>query len=214
MSGYFVTGTDTGVGKTFVTAALARRARTLGRRVFAFKPIETGCQHAEGRLIGADQAELWRAAGGWQEGALQGLYQFAAPLAPLMAAEAEGRTIDLPSIVATFQSGSRSADLALVEGAGGWRVPLTSSDDISALARRLELPVIVVARATLGTINHSLLTLEAVERDGCRVACLVLSRQPADDRELAAGNVAQIRRRWPGLVLMLETDDRILDPLL
>lgn len=211
MKGFFVTGTDTGVGKTFVAAALARRAveRNLGR-VFAFKPIETGCV----ARYGEDQEELARAAGDWQQDELRGLYQFAFPAAPRVAAEAEGRTIELESIVRTYVVGARDGGLAIVEGAGGWRVPITDAADMAALARRLELPVIIVARATLGTINHSLLTIEAVQNDGCSVAALVLSRRPDDDAAFAASNAREIARRWSGTIIELSASPSSLDALL
>lgn len=209
---YFVTGTDTGVGKTHVSAALARRARELhpGRRVFVFKPIETGCA----REYGEDQEALAAAAGDWQQGRLRGLYQFRAPVAPLVAADAEGRTIDVASIVETFRGASEGTSLALVEGAGGWRVPITPTHDMASLAIALGLPVVVAARATLGTINHSLLTIEAVERDGCAVAALVLSLRPEEDATFAASNAAQIARRWPGRIIVLGESAAVLDGLL
>jgi dethiobiotin synthetase len=208
---YFVTGTDTGIGKTYVAAALARRAleRRPSERVFAFKPIETGCT---GRF-GEDQEALARAAGDWQQGALRGLYQFAQPAAPLVAARAENRTIEMGAVAETYRRGREGAVLALVEGAGGWRVPITPSVDMAALARSLGLRVIVVGRASLGTINHSLLTLEAVERDGCTVAALVLSRRPEDDPAFAASNVEQIGRCWPGTIIVLADDASVLDIL-
>lgn len=210
MHGYFVTGTDTGVGKTFTSAALASRARALGKRVFAFKPIETGCQPPEGD----DQRTLSTAAGDWQTGALRGLYQLSRPVAPLVAAEAEHRTIDLDLIDVTIRESAPHADLVIIEGAGGWRVPITPTIDMAAFAGRLGLPVIVVARASLGTINHSLLTLEAVERDGCSVAALVLSRQPSDDPDFTASNAHEISRRWRGLIVTLTSDPSVLDPLI
>lgn len=214
MKGYFVTGTDTGVGKTFVTSALARRARALGRRVFAFKPIETGCEVVDHRRIGADQERLALAAGDWQQGDLRGVYKFQLPAAPRVAAEAEGVTVDLGLIAMTFAAGAGQADVVLVEGAGGWRVPITRTEDTGALARLTHLPVVVVARATLGTINHSLLTLEAIERDGLSVALLVLSRHPGDDPAFAQDNAAQIRSRWPGDVLVFSQLETDLDSLL
>lgn len=210
MKGYFVTGTDTGVGKTFTSAALASRARALGKRVFAFKPIETGCVPPEGD----DQRTLSAAAGDWQTGPLRGLYQLSQPVAPLVAAEAEHRTIDLDLVEVTIREAASHADLVVVEGAGGWRVPITPSIDMAGFAFRLALPVIVVARATLGTINHSLLTLEAVERDGCEVAALVLSRQPGDDPDFTASNAHEIARRWKGPLLTLAADTSVLDLLL
>jgi dethiobiotin synthetase len=209
---YFVTGTDTGVGKTYVTAALARRARDRSpdRRVFAFKPIETGCTG----VFGEDQERLAQAAGDWQQGALRGLYQFQQPAAPLVAARAESRTIEIQSIVETYRAGQQGNSLALVEGAGGWRVPITPTVDMAALAVVLGLPVIVVARASLGTINHSLLTLEAVERDGCTVAAIVLSQRPEDDPAFTVSNVQEISARWPGRIVVLGEDLSVLDFLL
>ena len=210
MNGFFVTGTDTGVGKTTVTAAIARRGRALGLRMFAFKPVETGCERG---ALGPDQTALCDAAGGWQQGPLRGIYQLASPVAPAVAAEEEGRTIDLGEIEARALEGAGQADVTVVEGAGGWRVPVTSREDIGGLARRLGLPVIIVARASLGTINHSVLTLEAVERDGCSVAALVMSRRPDEDPAFAHSNAQQIARWWNGLVLTYEGDDAALDPL-
>jgi dethiobiotin synthetase len=213
MKRYFVTGTDTGAGKTFVTAAIARRSRVLGKKVFGFKPIETGCELVEGRLVGADQEIVTAAAGGWQTGEQRGVYQLVRPLAPLVAAQAESKTIDLARIVEVATS-VPDVDVLLVEGAGGWRVPITESDDMSALARRLGARVVIAARAALGTINHSLLTIEAVERDGCEVAAVVLSRRPDDELEHAQSNAEQIRRRWNGSVLVFDIDESVLDALL
>jgi len=209
---YFVTGTDTGVGKTFVSATLVRRARQLKPegQVFAFKPIETGCAQDSGD----DQETLAKAAGDWQRGRLRGLYRFRQPAAPLVAATAESRTIDIGSIVDTFRANAKGTSLAIVEGAGGWRVPITPTVDMGGLAVALQLPVIVVGRATLGTISHSLLTLEAVERDGCTVAALVLSRRPEDDPAFTSSNATEIGRCWPGRIIVLGSDPSTLDELL
>jgi dethiobiotin synthetase len=215
MNGYFVTGTDTGVGKTFIGAALASRARQLGRRVFAFKPIETGVPPGQ---EGEDQQVLAAAAGGWQTGELRGVYRFRQPAAPRVAADAEKTAIDLARIQSVYLAGleggagSKAPNFVLVEGAGGWRVPITEFADTSTLAKTIGLPVLVVARAGLGTINHSLLTLEAIERDGCSVAALILNVRHDDDRIFARSNEQEIRARWPGrLIYFLEPAD--LDPL-
>lgn len=213
MSGFFVTGTDTGVGKTFVTSAIARRARELGRRVFAFKPIETGCVLVEGRLVGEDQEALCRAAGNWQTDELRGVYRFARPVAPLVAAEEQQTTIDIERIDEALRKGIGGAELVLVEGAGGWRVPITSSLDMGGLARRIGLPVVLVARASLGTINHTLLSAEAVERDGCSLRAVVLSKHPGEDSAFVESNADQIRRRWSGQVIVATGRGRELDVL-
>jgi dethiobiotin synthetase len=215
VTGYFVTGTDTNVGKTYVTCVLARRARALGHKVFAFKPIESGCAPGpDGQSFGADQELLARAAGDWQQGRLRGVYRFILPAAPLVAAAAAQMSIDLGLLAEIARAGASHASLTLVEGAGGWRVPITASADMSTLARELGLPVVIVARAGLGTINHTLLTIEAVERDGLPVASVVLSRRPEDDLGFAQSNRLEIVRRWPGLVLILGSDAAVLDDLL
>lgn len=217
MIGYFVTGTDTSVGKTHVTCALSRRARSLGHKVFAFKPIETGCVAGpDGEYRGEDQELLAEAAGAWQQGRLRGLYRFPLPAAPLVAADAARTSIDLGFVAEIARGGASQgqASLTLVEGAGGWRVPITASADMSALARELGLPVVVVARGGLGTINHTLLTIEAVERDGCSLAGVVLSRRPDDELAFVLRNRVEIVRRWPGKVLILATEPAVLDELL
>ncbi|MEJ7600149.1 MAG: dethiobiotin synthase [Kofleriaceae bacterium] len=211
MIGYFVTGTDTGVGKTFVTAALAREARALGVKVFAFKPVETGCSEVAGELRGDDQLVLAEAAGGWQTGRLLGLYQFRDPVAPLVASREAGTPIDIAAICSTARH--TPAALTLVEGAGGWRVPITETVDMGGLAQRLGLPVILVARAGLGTINHSLLTAEAIARDGCSLAAIVLSCIPTDSLPFADSNVAEIKRHV-GCPVMVHSQGHSLSMLL
>lgn len=213
MTGFFVTGTDTGVGKTHVTGALARCARTLGKKVFAFKPVESGCELVGDRLVGADMEALWNAAGGWQTGDLRGVYRLRSPVAPFVAARDEAVEIDMARIDQVFREGVAQSEVALVEGAGGWRVPITANADVSALAKQTGLPVVIVSRATLGTINHTLLTIEAVERDGCSLAAVVLSRRPEESAEFARSNRDEILSRWNGTVLIYEGSDAVLRPL-
>jgi dethiobiotin synthetase len=191
---------------------MARRARELGKKVFAFKPIETGCEAVGGRRVGPDQEIISEAAGNWQTGELRGLYQLSRPRAPSVAAAVDGVRIDLEQIAATATS-VPDADLVLVEGAGGWRVPITDTEDMSHLARRLGGDVVIAARGGLGTINHSVLTIEAVERDGLRIAALVLSRRPDEDPEFVRSNCEQIRRYWKGSVIVFDTEPTVLDPL-
>jgi dethiobiotin synthetase len=217
MNGYFITGTDTDVGKTYVTCVLARQAVAAGHKVFAFKPIETGCVvGVDGAYVGADQELLVAAAGNWQRGPLRGVYRFPLPAAPLVAAVQADSPIDLAFLVATARDGAAQsrASFTLVEGAGGWRVPITPDADMSTLAGALALPVLLVARARLGTINHTLLTVEAIERDRLRLAAVVLSQRGDDDPAAARSNRDEILRRWPGKVLILGTEPSVLDCLL
>lgn len=188
----FVTGTDTGVGKTFVTAAIARELVRQGESVFAWKPIETGCHEHAGLLIGEDAETLAIAAGDWQTDAGRGLYLFRTPVAPYVAAALESRSIDVAQVVSMAHAATTTS--VLVEGAGGLRVPITSDVDIASLAHSCGYPVVIVARASLGTINHSLLTVEAARRDGLTVAGVVLSRLPDVDQQTAESNRREIAR--------------------
>jgi dethiobiotin synthetase len=131
----------------------------------------------------------------------------------LVAAEAEATQIDMDRIVQVANSVT-DVDLMLVEGAGGWRVPITPDEDMSRLAQRLKLDVVIVGRAGLGTINHSLLTIEAVERDGLKIAAVVLSRRPNESPETARSNCEQITRRWKRTCLVFDGDARLFDELL
>jgi dethiobiotin synthetase len=216
MNGYFITGTDTNAGKTYVSCALARRAIAIGHKVLAFKPIETGCLDTGNGLRGEDQERLAEAAGNWQTGTLRGVYRLPLPAAPLVAAEVADTAIDLELLEQTARTGfaTSEASLLLVEGAGGWRVPITREADMATLAQRFRLPVVIAARAGLGTINHSLLTIEAIQRDGLEVAALVLSEHETEDRTVTLSNRTEIARRWPGRIIILRADDSALNPLI
>lgn len=213
MKGYFITGTGTGVGKTFVAVALSRCAVDLKHRVFAFKPIETGCREVDGSLLGDDQELLCAAAGNWQTGSLRGVYRFRKPAAPSVAARAEGCTLDPELVLRTFESGKAQASFAIVEGAGGWRVPITEHLDMAGLARLIGLEVIVVGSATLGTINHTLLTVESVKQSGQTVAAVVISEHPKDSVESSVSNIEQIQERIEETVIRFRGSAAELTPL-
>lgn len=171
MNGLFIAGTDTGCGKTAVGCALAAAARARGLRVRVLKPIETGC----GPAGPADALALAAAAGDARPVAELCPYALALPAAPQAAAAAAGVAIELERIIAAYRAACRGADLVLVEAAGGLRVPISAGLDMSGLARALELPVLLVARAALGTLNHTQLTLEAAARDGLHVVGVLVS---------------------------------------
>jgi dethiobiotin synthetase len=195
--GVFVTGTDTGCGKTTVAVALCRAARAAGLAVRVLKPVETGCEERDGRLHPADAVALALAAG--DDSPLERLcpYRLRLPAAPQVAASCEGIEIDPERIEKALAEAARGADLVVVEGAGGLRVPIRQGLDMAGLAARLGLPLLVVARARLGTINHTLLTLDAAATRGLRVAGVVINHTepelPAGDRR----NLELLRAQLP-----------------
>ena len=209
----FVTGTDTGVGKTEVSRQLAIDAVRQNRAVFAYKPIETGCAvGADGALIAADGERLADAAGSWQAGDDVTMFRFRLPAAPLVAGRAEQAIVDLTAIERQVRQHS-DREVILVEGAGGWRVPITETEDMGSLAKRLGFPIVIVGRAGLGTINHTLLTIEAVERSACSLLAVVLSRLPTDDLDFAESNRSEISSRWRGRVLTWQLGEELLSRL-
>lgn len=182
MNGFFITGTDTEIGKTFVTAALTRALAATGRRVAPIKSLAAGQELVDGRWVNEDVATLLAAQNLDLLDADVGPLQFREPCAPHIAARLEGRSIDRDALLATIRATTGKADLALVEGVGGFRVPLTDSWDTADLAVDLGLPVILVVGLRLGCINHALLTAEAIRARGLRLAAWVANtvdaRQP------------------------------------
>ena len=156
----FITGTDTGVGKTFVAATLAACLRAAGYRVGVMKPAETGCAESDGTLIAEDAMRLKGASGCAAPIEKICPYRFPYPLAPSIAAERAGVKIDIDHLRAVYDDMSSSHDVTLVEGAGGLMVPLLPSYTYADFARVFKLPILIVAANRLGAINHLLLTLE------------------------------------------------------
>lgn len=212
---FFVTGTDTGAGKTTVSCALLAAARARGLRTRAMKPIETGCEAD----LAADAVALELASTGDTDtlSTLSVVYRFTAPLAPAVAAEYEGRAIELaPVLHAADLLRAQSPDLFLVEGAGGLLVPVTDTLDMADLAAALGLPLLIVARDGLGTINHTLLTLEAAATRGRPVIGVILTATAAGSSERdAARNAREIERRGRVAVLgrLPHLDDTSLESL-
>jgi dethiobiotin synthetase len=170
-AGFFVTGTDTGVGKTVVACALVRALRDAGRDVGVMKPVETGVG-APGPL---DAIALRDASGANDPLGEICPVQLALPAAPTVAAAAEGTHVDLGVIRSAWARLRARHELMVVEGAGGLLVPLAENCSMAELAAELGLPLVVAARAALGTINHTLLTVEAIERRGLALAGVVIS---------------------------------------
>jgi dethiobiotin synthetase len=187
VSALFVTGTDTGVGKTFVACAIAMALRARGQRVGVIKPVETGVEH-----IPEDASRLRAAAG--DASPLDDVcpYRFRAPLAPDVAARLEDVRIDLDRIVALIERRRASVDVLLVEGAGGLLVPIVGRETWLDLAVRLALPVLIVAANRLGTINHCALTARVAQAAGADVRGFVLSEPVPHSDPSTATNAAAI----------------------
>ncbi len=167
---WFVTGTDTEIGKTFATCALLHRARRNGLEALGMKPVAAGAELLDGRWVNDDALRL-QAAGSFDPGLeLLNPYCLRSAIAPHLAARDEGVRID-PALIAARLAQLRSmAGCVFVEGAGGFRVPLGEDYDFAMLARELELPVILVVGMRLGCINHALLSAEAITARGLKLA--------------------------------------------
>jgi dethiobiotin synthetase len=188
--GLFVTATDTGVGKTEVACGIVRGLRGRGLDVGAMKPAQSGVAPGE-----PSDADLLReAAGGGDPPELVCPYSFADPLAPAVAARLAGVEIALDRVLAAARALAARHAALVVEGAGGLLVPLTARETYADLAAALGLPVLVVARAGLGTVNHTALTLEALRARGLRVAGVVLNRATAAADPSIPHNAAEIER--------------------
>ncbi len=192
MAGLFITGTDTGVGKTFVARGIASALRARGRRVGVMKPVETGCGGGLRRRP-ADALALRAAAGSALPLDRICPYRLDAPLAPDVAARLENVRIDPAVILAAFRAIDAVHDVTLVEGAGGLLVPIVERYSMADLARDLDLPLLVVVDSKLGAINHTLLTLEAAAARGLAVRGYVLNHASAAD-EAASTNASVLKR--------------------
>ena len=174
--GVFITGTDTGVGKTFFACKLAALLRVSGYRVGVMKPAESGCAEREGKLYPEDATLLKKASASQDPLDKICPYQFREPLAPNVAAQREGITLDIDRLIDVYNEISSTHDITLVEGAGGLMVPLLPSYTYADFARVLKLPVLVIAANRLGMINHLVLTLEHARCKGLSVLGYVLNR--------------------------------------
>jgi len=169
--GLFVTGTDTEVGKTWVSVALIAALRARGLSVAAMKPIASGGERdAAGRLVNEDALALQAAIGGTLDYAQINPYVFEPPIAPHLAAAEAGVALSLERLAAQAQDLAAGADIVVVEGVGGWAVPLDERHSVADLARALGWPVVLVVGLRLGCLNHALLTAQAIEAAGLSLA--------------------------------------------
>lgn len=193
MRGCFVTGTDTGVGKTVVAAAILAALRAGGQRVAAFKPVVTGLDDPPPPGWPSDH-ELLAAAAGEPDPMSVSPLTFGRPVSPHLAAELAGTAIEPAALVAGARRAAEKADALVVEGVGGTLVPLTPTFSVRDLAVELGLPVVVAARPGLGTINHTLLTLEALRSAGLSVVGVVMTPWPEEPCAVERSNRDTVAR--------------------
>jgi dethiobiotin synthetase len=193
MRGVFVTGTGTGVGKSVVAAALCAALAARGERVAAFKPAVTGLDEPAGEWP-PDHELLAAAAGAGQSPVEVAPHRFGPPLSPHLAAELSGETIEPALLVAAARGAGRGADAVVCEGVGGLLVPITPGYVVRDLAVDLGLPLVVAARTGLGTINHTLLTVESARAAGLAVAGVVMTPWTSRPAPIEASNRATIER--------------------
>jgi dethiobiotin synthetase len=196
-AGLLVTATDTGVGKTYVTALIARALCDAGRKVGAYKPVCSGAQvGADGRACWGDVDTLTAAIGGRFDSERVCPLRLQAPLAPNVAARREETQIDFERLCEGARWWQGRVEILLVEGVGGLLCPLTDRETIADLAGALRFPLLVVARLGLGTINHTLLTIEAARNRGLEVAGVLLNEpEPLASLCGTEENPVEIERR-------------------
>jgi dethiobiotin synthetase len=194
--GNFITGTDTGVGKTLAACALLHVFAHAGQRVIGMKPVAAGAAGSERGLVN-DDVQFLRAASNVVAPADQvNPYCFEPPIAPHLAAKQAGIAIDLNTIVRAYAALASHADTVIVEGAGGFCVPLNRHEDSADLAHMLGLPVIMVVGVRLGCLNHALLTAQAVRSRGLVLAGWIANQiDPA--MAAASANVGALTERLP-----------------
>ena len=204
--GLFITGTDTGVGKTLVTAALALHLKKQGLTVGVMKPIETGTSPS--RETRSDAARLRSIIESDEPLGAVRPYAFELPIAPLAAAQKEGQAINLETIKKVYRLLSTRYDSMIVEGVGGVRVPITPKSTVADLIKSLCLPAVVVGRSGLGGINHALLTIEALRQSRIPILALVLNQT-----ESARSAVVRLQQRTTLEILRKQAGVPVLGPL-
>lgn len=212
--GIFITGTDTGVGKTVIAAGIIRALGRKGVKAGAMKPVETGCIDEGGNLVALDGTFLRKIAGMDEPAEIVTPVRFSYPLAPMVAAELEGKSVDLDAVMRAYSMLITKYDFLVVEGAGGIMVPIKESGGsmitglipsaffMSDLIKSLDIPVVIVARAGLGTINHTLLTVMHAIGEGIEVLGVIInSNEPAGNTAAERTNPEVLRRICPVPIL-------------
>ncbi len=200
--GIFITGTDTGVGKTVVAAGLAAALKAKGIDVGVMKPIQSGCRRHREKLRPTDSLFLIKAAGIKDDLDLITPYRLFHPLAPSVASEIEKVEIDIKKIIDAYDKLSELHDLVIVEGIGGLLVPIKKNYFVFDLIRDLSIPIIIVARAGLGTINHTLLTVEYARSQGIKIIGIIINNTAGKRAGLAEDTNSEVIGKLSGLPIL------------
>jgi dethiobiotin synthetase len=215
--GVFITGTDTGIGKTLVSATLLAALNANGCRAVGMKPVASGCVQTPLGLRNDDAETLIAHSVGTPDYALVNPYALHDPIAPHLAAADASIEIQIEPILAAFTALPTNVDCVVVEGVGGWCVPFSASRMQADLVRALKLPVILVVGLRLGCLNHALLSARAIIADGCNLIGWIGNRIDPDMARVE-DNIATLRARLPApclgvLPFVFESDARTPDPL-
>jgi dethiobiotin synthetase len=217
LPGIFVTGTDTGVGKTTVAAAVAFSLRRSGRRVGVMKPVATGASRSSDGWKVDDAERLTEAAGVDVPLERVAPIVFEEPLAPPVAARRSGQPLTAEQVERAVAEAvawwGERADVLVVEGVGGFHCPLAEGTTVADLAVALDYPLLVVARRGLGTLNHTLLTVEAARARGLRLAGIVLNTpEPRPEGPAESTNAGELAGRLPGVPILAELGHGVAGP--
>jgi len=192
--GYFVTGTDTGIGKTAISLGLMACLQARGRTVAGMKPVASGCEQGAAGLVNADALALQRQSSVQLPYALVNPYAFEPPIAPHIAASRAGVAIELEPVRLACAAIASRTECVVVEGVGGWLVPLNATQTVADMARALALPVVLVVGIRLGCLNHALMSAAAIEASGLGFAGWV-ANLPQAGVDCARENIEALRAR-------------------
>ena len=190
--GIFITGTDTGVGKTLIAGAIAKVFSQKGKKIGVFKPVATGCKKS---LVSEDAQFLSRCANSKLALDVINPVTFEIPASPFICEKAENKKVDPKKISAAYKQICQKSDFVIVEGIGGIKVPITDRIDVLGLAKAFKLSVVIVARSKLGTINHTLLTIDAIRRAGLSLAGVVINGYDEKTKDFAEKTNAKIIKK-------------------
>jgi len=211
-NGLFITGTDTDIGKTLIAGAIAKILSDKGLKVGVFKPIATGCHRCWEGLVSVDSEFLAHCANSDLPLSTITPVGYVTPAAPIVSTANDGPAIDFDRIAAAYKDICENSDLIIVEGIGGVRVPLTIEFDLLDLAVEFKLPIVIVARPNLGTINHTLMTIDCVHATELKIAGVVINGYNATEAAVAEETAEQVITQCSGVnVLSVVPFDETVD---